>query len=104
MDDIQSIRSLIIEISRFFIVVFIIWGTIDNYFLTRYGGKLNRGFTIWRSSIKDEEHQFLLNLKEDIVETKRIGLWRTQTSFITVQNGEALIRYWHPFQRTSWPI
>src|SRR5689334_19055717 len=104
MDLIEYVRSLITAIIPIFIVIFLIWGTIDNYFLTRYAGKLNRGFTIWRSLMKEEERQFLLNLKEDIVETKRIGLWRTKTSFITAQNGEALIRYSHPFQRTSWPI
>ncbi len=84
-----------------------VWGTLDNYFLTRYGGKINRGFTIWSQPLRPDERQFLENLKEDIVDInqKRIGFQTiTKTSFIAKNNQEVLIRYSRIGQGTSCPI
>jgi hypothetical protein len=83
------------------------WGIVDNYFLTRYGGKLNRGFTIWSHPLRTDELQFLNNLKEDIVDIKerRFGLQtRTKKDFVMVDGREVLIRFSHMGQRTSWPL
>jgi hypothetical protein len=104
MDYIRSFLPIITQAAYIGIVVFSIWGTIDNYFLTRYGGKLNRGFTIWHQALSNEARQFLSNLNEDIVEEKKVSFWLTETSFITRQQEEALICYRNPSQGTSWPI
>lgn len=104
MDNIRNILTQFAEIAPNIAFALLIWGVIDNYLLIRYSGKLNRGFTIWKSSIRNEERQFLLTLGEDIVDTKKIGLWRTKTSFIVVRANEALIRYSNPSQNTSWPL
>jgi hypothetical protein len=104
MDTIRNSLSQFFEIAPNIAFALLIWGVVDNYFLARYDGKLNRGFTIWKTPIKNDEQQFLLTLKEDIVERKKIGPWRTKTSFIMVKDGEALIRYSNPSQNTSWPL
>jgi hypothetical protein len=88
-------------------IVLFLWGNIDNYFLTRYGGKLNRGFTIWSGPLKPDEQQFLENLKEDVVDInkKRFGFQtRTKKSFIMVNGKDVLIRFSRMGQRTSWPL
>ena len=81
-------------------------GTIDNYFLTRYGGKLNRGFTIWSQPLKEDQRRFLANLNDDIVDKRQVGILIkiTRTSFISVKDREALIRYNNTGQGTSWPM
>jgi len=83
------------------------WGTVDNYFLTRYGGRINRGFTIWTQPLKSDERQFLNNLREDIVDIKerRFGFQtRIRKDFVMVNSGEVLIRFNRMGQRTSWPL
>jgi len=83
------------------------WGTVDNYFLTRYGGRLNRGFTIWSHPLQTDELQLLNNLKEDIVDIKeRRFVLRTKIrkDFVMVNGREVLIRFNHMGQRTSWPL
>ena len=85
-------------------IAFFIWGIVDNYFLIRYGGKLNRGFTVWKKVLTGSERHFLLNLSEDIVEKTKIGIGRTKTNFFAKQGDAVLIRYSNPGQKTSWPI
>jgi len=104
MDNFRTILRLIIDIAPNIALAVFVWGAIDNYFLTRYGGKLDRGFTVWKKSLTDNDKQFLLSLKEDIVDKKQVRLWRTKISFIVVRDREALIRYSNPGQNTSWPM
>jgi hypothetical protein len=88
-------------------LVLFFWGIIDNYFLTRYGGRINRGFTVWAQPLKTDERQFLNNLKEDIVDIKerRFGLrTRIKKDFVMVDNRKVLIRFNQMGQRTSWPL
>jgi len=88
-------------------IVFLLWGAIDNYFLTRYGGRLNRGFTIWSQPLKENERQYLENLKEDILDIKerRFGFQKIIKKDFIVKDGNAvLIRFNHMGQRTSWPL
>src|SRR5215510_6037951 len=98
MDRMQDFFVLTTEIFRGIGIVIFLWGIIDNYFLTRYGGKLNRGFTIWRQPLNEDQRRFLANLHEDIVDKRQIGflIKRTETSFISVKDREALIRYHNP--------
>src|SRR5262245_40402658 len=102
-------REFILQTREFLsgigIILFLL-GTFDNYLLTRYGGKLNRGFTIWSQPLKDDEMRFLADLNTDIVDKRQFGylIKHTQTSFISVRDKEALIRYDNPGQRTSWPM
>jgi hypothetical protein len=104
MQYVHSFLLLLTRAAPILVLVFFIWGIIDNYFLTRYVGKLNRGYTIWNQALSEEARQFLSNLKEDTGEINKVGFWRTKTSFIIRKDGEALIRYENPVQRTSWPI
>jgi len=104
VDNIRNIYTQFIELAPNIAFALLVWGAIDNYFLIKYGGRVNRGFTIWKTTIKDEERRFLLNLRENIEEKKIVGLWRTKTSFIMAEGGEVLIRYSHPSQNTSWPV
>ena len=107
MDNILNFLLLAKEILPRIGMVLFVWGTIDNYFLTRYRGKTNRGFTIWSRPLKHDEQHFLENLREDVIDTtkKRIGFQTvTKTSFITLNKREVLIRYSHIGQRTSWPL
>ena len=70
-------------------IILFLLGTFDNYLLTRYGGKLNRGFTIWKQPIKDDEKLFLASLTTDIIDKRQFGLLikKTQTSFINQRQG-----------------
>src|SRR5258706_7509405 len=107
MDNIRHLLSLAQEILPVIGVLFFLWGTLDNYFLTRYEGKINRGFPMWSRILKSDELHFLENLKEDVIDInkKKIGFRTiTKTSFIAVNNREVLIRYSNIKQRTSWPI
>jgi hypothetical protein len=104
VDSFRNFYFQFIELAPNIAFALLVWGVIDNYFLIRYGGKLNRGFTVWKTPLNDSDRQFLLTLKEDIEEKTKIGLWRTKTSFIMVKDGEILIRYSHPSQNTSWPV
>lgn len=104
MDSFRNIYSQLSDLSLNIAFVFFIWGLIDNYFLIRYSGKLNRGFTVWKTPLNDSEKQFLFAIKEDIEEKTKIGPWRTKTSFIMVKDGEILVRYSNPGQNTSWPV
>lgn len=88
-------------------ILLFLWGTIDNYFLIRYGGRVNRGFTVWSRPIREDEQQFLENLREDILDakTRRFGLYtRIKKDFIMVSSKEVLIRFNKMGQRTSWPL
>jgi hypothetical protein len=107
MNNVRDFLPLIKDILLSIGIVLFLWGMVENYFLTRYGGKLNRGFTIWSQPLTANEQQFLENLKEDILDIKKrqFGL-RTiiKKDFIVKDGNEALIRFNHMGQRTSWPL
>jgi hypothetical protein len=104
VDNLRTLAPTIAAIlPRIGLALFIL-GIIDNYLLTRYGGRLNRGFTVWRTGLSDDQSRFLLNVREDVVDRRKVALLRTKTSFVRVQDREALIRYSNPYQRTSWPL
>jgi hypothetical protein len=88
-----------------FVVIFI-WFALDTFLITRYGGNLNRGITVWYRPLSDDERIFLSGLKHDIVQVNERGLWikRNLKSFIAISDGEALIRYTNPAIGTSWPV
>lgn len=105
--DIVGIISLIKESGPEIVMLLAIWGIFDNYLLTRYGGKVNRGFTIWSQILKSDEIEYLMGLTEDVVDVKsrRFGLHtKTKTDFIMKSGSEALIRFNHMGQRTSWSL
>lgn len=82
------------------------WFVIDTYLLTRYGGRLNRGITVWGRHLLEDEYRFLTSLDKDIVIEAELG-WlvkRGWFSFIAQGNGEALICYSRPKWKTSWPV
>lgn len=104
MDEMRSFLLLATQATPLVIGVLYVWGMVDNYYLTRYGGNLKRGFAIWDRKLRGETRQFLSALKEDIVETKKVGPWLIATSFITKQNDGALICSRNPIRRTFWPV
>jgi len=96
--------STIKELHPFILISLIVLGIIENLLFVRYGGKLKRGLMVWNQALRDDEWLFLSNLREDIVEEVKVGLWAKKKSFIMVRDGEVLIRYGNPKQNTSWPM
>jgi hypothetical protein len=103
VNNVQDLLLTIKEVLPLVVLTLFFWGTIDNYFLTRYGGKLNRGFTIWQKPLLESDKNFLLDLQEDVIDETKVR-WRTKVSFIAKADNQVLIRYTHPHQRTSWPF
>lgn len=100
-------RDLLGNYAEWVLLAVFVWFVIDGYLMTRYGGRLNRGITVWRRHLLEDEYRFLTSLDKDIVIKEAERGWlvkRKWVSFVAVANQEALIRYSHPMWKTSWPM
>jgi len=88
------------------VVVFIcfgIWYGIDSYLIFRFEGKIKRGVRVWSKELSYDSQQYLLGLKSDVVEYQQLLFSKHKTSFIRVQNGEAIIFSTPRRFHSSWP-
>lgn len=107
MTTIHNFLLLLQELLPGIAIILFLSGIIDNYFLTRYEGRLDRGITVWSRPLKSDEYLFLTNIQHDIVDVnkKRFGFQTIiRTSFVAAKNDAALIRFGRIGQRTSWPL
>jgi len=85
---------------RWIMISIFVWGIIDTIMLLRKGGKLKRGFIIWRRRLSRNERLYLRHLASIYVPERKIS---TEQGFIKVSDREALISYRRIFWKTSWP-
>jgi hypothetical protein len=101
MEDYSFLIEILLIILAFF--CFGIWYAVDSYLISRYEGKIKRGIKIWHRELPYESRQFLLNLKNDVIEYRKLWFSEYKSAFIRVQNDEALIFSPPEKFRSSWP-
>lgn len=84
-------------------ICFGMWFVIDGYLIRRFEGKIKRGVKIWSKELSHDSWQYLLNLRNDVVEYRKMLLSEQKTAFIRVQAGEAVIFSMPQKFHSSWP-
>ena len=100
---INTFLSNLREFLPYIILSLFVIGGIESYNLIRAEGKIKRGYRLWSKPLPDGALEYLSGLSREIVEPPiKIGFSKI-SSFIRVENGEAVISYRKPGWRTSWP-
>jgi len=83
-------------------VCFGVWFVVDAYLIGKFDGKIKRGIKIWSKELSYDSWQYLLGLKNDVVEYQTILFLESKTAFIRVQDTQVLIYSTPRHFRSSW--
>jgi len=101
MDDTSFLVEFLAGIMIF--IGFGFWFAIDSYSISKYEGKIKRGIKIWGRELPYETQQFLLNLKADVVESKKVMFSEFKSAFIRVRDDEVVVFSTPRRYHSSWP-